>query len=140
MRRDLANNKKVSKVLGLSAKSGTDTEVNGDSIDMQGYDSVMFVLGFGAEGDTLSGSVKVTPRLEESDNDSTWSTVAAEDLHGGDFTEIDEAADADQYYKRGYKGDKRYLRIVLALVGAHTSGTIAGATAIQGHAHAKPVS
>lgn len=119
---------------------------NGDSIDTRGFDSVMLAMAVGASGDTLSSSVKIELELEESDDDSTWTDVADADLlkavsgtNTGTFAVIDDPAEDDAVYITGYRGSKRYVRVVVNLTGTHTNGTPIGGVAVLGHAHVTPV-
>lgn len=141
--RDLAQNLKVTQVLTPATRTA---DANGASVDMQGYDSLMFIANVGVSGDTLSASVKAELELEESDNDSDWTDVADADLidavdgtNDGTFAVIDDPAEDDAVHKVGYRGSKRYVRPVLNLTGAHTNGIPVSISAVQGHAAHKPV-
>lgn len=141
--RDISKNLKVTQVLDPDTVK---TDANGTAVDMQGYDSVMFAAAVGASGDTLSGSVKIELELEESDDNSTFTDVADDDIldavegsNDGCFAVIDDAAEDDAVYKVGYRGTKRYVRPVVNVTGTHTNGTPIGIIAVQGNAHHKPV-
>ena len=122
-----------------------DADKNGETIDTQGYSSLMFAVNVGESGDTLSGSVHVQLEVEESDDDSSWTDVDDADLtnvvdgtNDGTFAKIvlngDQAA-----YLVGYKGSKRYVRVVANFTGTHTNGIPIGAVALLGHAELLPV-
>lgn len=83
-----------------------------------------------------------TVHLEESDNDSDWTDVAAADVVVGGATAaappsgtvgsdwiINGAADDDAAAIFGYLGDKRYIRVAIDLAG-QTTGALA---AVQVH-------
>jgi hypothetical protein len=119
---------------------------NGATIDTRGYDSVMLVAALGATGDTLSGSVKIELEVEHSDDGSSWSDCADADLHKvvtgtntGTFAVIDSNTEDQAVYSTGYRGTKRYVRMVANLTGTHTNGTEIAGVAILGHAHGEPV-
>ena len=121
-------------------------DANGNGIDTRGFDSVMLAASVGASGDTLSGSVKIELELEESDDDTTYTDVADSDLlnavdgtNDGTFAVIDDPAEDDAVYLTGYRGTKRYVRVVVNVTGTHTNGTPIGAVAILGHPHLTPV-
>ena len=136
--RDLHNHIKVTQVLTPSAKTA---DVNGSSVDMQGWEALEFIAVVGAEGDTLSGSVKIELEMEHSMDDSTFTDVADADALGevtgtntGTFAVIDIAAEANLMYKGGYIGANRYVRPVVNLTGTHTNGTVIGIVAVQSNA------
>lgn len=121
-------------------------DANGSAADLQGYDSAEIVAHIGLSGDTLSGSVKMEVEVEHSDDNSSWSDCADADLSStvtgtntGTIAVIDAAADDEQIYKSGYKGNKRYVRVVFNYTGTHTNGLPASAMIIAGHPHQAPV-
>lgn len=126
-------------------------DANGDTIDTQGFDSVALAVAVGQSGDTLSGSLKIELEVEHADDDGTgspdtWEDCADDDLlnfvsgtNNGTFAVIDDAAEDQQVYATGYKGDRRFVRVVANLTGTHTNGTPVGAVAIKGHPHFSPV-
>lgn len=135
--RDLFNNVKVTQVEIPAVKTATATS---DTIDMQGYDSLAVIFNVGNSADTLSGSVYWTLSLTESDDDSSYTAVAASDLHNEEATTvIDAPAEDSLAVKFGYKGNKRYVRAVATATGSHSSGTPIGIVAVQGNPTVAPV-
>lgn len=141
--RDLYSNLGVQ--LALETQTFT-ADGNGNGIDTRGFDSVMLAAAVGISGDTLSGTVMIELEVEESDDDSIYTDVADDDLlnfvagtNGGTFAVVDDAAEDDAVYLTGYRGSKRYVRVVVNVTGTHTNGTPIGAVAILGHAHLTPV-
>jgi len=140
---DLRSNVKVSE---LYAAAAVTSDANSAAVDMQGFESLVIMGVFGAEGDTLSGSVYTQLELEESDDNSTFTDVAAADMLGevgaanGLWTTINVAADASNVYTVAYTGSKRYVRCVINVTGTHSNGTITGIYALQGHPSDAPVS
>lgn len=108
------------------------TEGTGVGVDLRGYDAATVVFNFGISGDTLSGSLKVAPSVEESADNSNWSTVAAGNLVGA-LTEIDDAAEDPAVQVVGYRGSKRYIRAKVTFTGTHTNGMPIAATVIRGY-------
>jgi hypothetical protein len=116
-------------------------DVNGASVDLLGYEGVMFLVSVGQSGDTLSGSVKVELEVEESADDSTFDDAEDADLstsvtgtNPGTFGLIDDAAEDDAVYVTSYKGDgtkKRYVRPVINVTGTHTNGIPIGIVAVR---------
>lgn len=124
--RDLYNNLAVAQSVAPAVQTATAT---GTAVDLLGFNSAMIVINCGA----IAGSGNFTPKLQESDDNSTFTDVAAGDLHGSFVSALAAAT----VYKVGYRGVKRYIRPVLTL----NSGTsiAAGVTVIKGAAASKPV-
>lgn len=102
---------------------------NGTSIDLLGFDSVAFIATTGVR--TASGAFTFT--LEESDDNSTFTAVDADDYQAP----VSGNLAANSTAKIGYRGFKRYVRPVLTK-GSGTS-IFASVIAIKGHAHERPV-
>lgn len=126
--RDLKSNIGAVQAIVPAVKSAT---ANGSTIDLTGYESVAFVVNTGAIVSAGDFSVKV----QESDTTTD-----------GDFADADSAVvaseapatlEADSTYRIGYTGFKQYVRLVIT----KASGTsiAAGAVAILGHPHKRPV-
>lgn len=124
-KRDLYNNIGVSASVVPAVLTATGT---GTGVDTRGFQSVTAVINTGA----IVAAGLFTPKLQESDDNATFTDVAAGDLLGA-FANL--AASAVQ--RVGYKGSKRYVRVVLTYV----SGTsiAAGAVIVLGHAELAPV-
>ncbi|MGV3553090.1 hypothetical protein [Rhizobium sp.] len=127
--RDLANN--LAAVLALSPAVQAAT-VKGVAIDLKGFDSVMFVVNTG----TIASAGSFAATIEESDTttDGDFTPAAADALLGSNLV---NPLTADASFKIGYRGFKRYVRVVLT----KNSGTsiAAGAVAIKGGATRRPV-
>jgi len=136
--KDLANNVKV--IQSIAPVVGT-ADANGTGVDLQGFESAMAVVDTGVEGDTLSSSVKIDFKLEDSDDDSTYSAVTSA-LHvtdgtvdsNGIFLTLDDNAETPQVTSIGYVGGKRYLRVVADFTGTHTNGTPYAVSIVKGSA------
>jgi len=102
--------------------------------DLQGSykNSVTFCIG--ASGDTLSGSVKMTCIIRESDSAASGFTpVDLSDLlyevgtpnpsNGYWEAVIDDNAEDERVIKVSYIGSKRYIRPEVLFTGTHTNGT-----------------
>lgn len=97
---------------------------NGASADLKGYRSAEVIVNSGVDTD---GTHTIT--IQESDDNSTWSAVAAADLRGG-ANAFEPAASSQDL--RGYVGNKRYLRVVLTQT-TTTTGIVSGAVILRGH-------
>lgn len=126
MMRDMKNNLDVVGSLAPAARvNGT---ANGTGVDLKGFNSCMAVFHAGAVTDGVH-----TPKVQESDDDSTYTDVAAADLLGtlAAFT-------ANTVQRIGYIGNKRYIRPVITTTGA-TTGALSNATVVRGNPHVAPV-
>ena len=88
--RDMYHNVLVSQhlspIVATSAKTST-------SIDLQGYNSINVIFNIGLAGDTLSGTVYWTIKLQHSDDDTTYSDLSLSDLNSPYLTiAIDSSA------------------------------------------------
>ena len=134
--KDLANN--ISIIQSIAPVVGT-SDTNGTGVDLQFFESATAVVDTGVEGDTLSTSVKIDFKLEDSDDNSTFTAVTSS-LHvtdgsvdsNGIFLTLDANAETPQVTSIGYVGGKRYLRVVADFTGTHSNGTPIAATIIKG--------
>lgn len=121
---DLKSNADVVQSLVPATRNG---DTNGSGVDLRGYEAAMVVFDTGAITDGTH-----TPSLEESDDDSTYTTVAAADLQGA-FANL--AANSVQ--RVGYSGGNRYIRAQCNSSG--TTGAAYSATIVRGRPHAAPL-
>lgn len=135
--RDLANNVSVAQSLAPAVRTA---DANGDGVDLQGFESATIVVDTGAEGVTLSSSVKIDFILEDSTDDSTYAAVTSNNLvtdgavdSSGIFLTLDANAETPQVTSIGYVGGKRYVRVKADFSGSHSTGTPVAATVIKGH-------
>lgn len=128
-------NFRQARVQSLAPASRT-ADANGTGVDLQGYEGAEIVFDVGAEGVTLSGTDKIALEVEESDDNSTFTDVAAADLIGeesaGVVKTLDENAEAPAIYSVGYIGSKRYVRAVVNYSGTHGTGTVIAAHVVKG--------
>jgi len=124
-----------------------DADTNCTAIDQQGFSSVTHIVNVGAPGVTFSSSVKIDIKLEDSDDNSSFSAVTANtSVTGGTvdsngiFQTINANGDCNKVYAIGYVGGKRYSRVVLDFSGTHSTGTIFGVVGIKGHPLHAPAS
>jgi hypothetical protein len=133
---DLSN--KTSAIVSLTAANRTE-DANGTGVDLTGFESALVIAVVGAEGDTLSGSLKIDLKLEHSDNNSDWTAVAQIDVvdgtiaTGGIFATLDANAEAPAVHQLSYVGGKQYIRVVDDRTGTHTNGTPTAAVVVKGN-------
>ncbi|MEQ1705251.1 MAG: hypothetical protein ABL867_04685 [Rickettsiales bacterium] len=135
--RDLHHNVLVTQHLNPVVSTATKTST---AIDLQGYNGANIIFSIGQSGDTLSGSVYWTLKLQHSDDDSTYSDTAAADLNSPSLTNVVNSSSLDRTsYSFGYQGNKRYLKAVATPTGTHTNGTPIAIVALRGSASYNPV-
>ncbi len=104
-------------------------DTTGAEIDLQGFNSARAVISTGA----IVGAGNFTPKLREcATSGGTYNDVAASDLIGAWPTELA----ANSVYQVGYRGNKRFIRVVVT----YNSGTslIFGANVTKGHPENAP--
>lgn len=124
-----------------------DADVDGESIDLQGYEAALLVAAVGAAGVALSTTDKIEFEVEHADDDGdgapdTWSDVADSDLvnavdgtNDGTFGVVDtDDDDEETTFQTAYVGSKRWIRVVANFSGTHGTGTPISAVAVRGHA------
>jgi hypothetical protein len=135
--RDLYHSVATSQPLNPVTSTATKTS---STIDLQGFNSAMVVFLLGNPGDTLSGAIFWTLKVQHSDDDSSYSDVTTADLNNtAATTVVNSNALANQAYGFGYVGSKRYLKAVATPTGTHTNGTPIGVLAMRASAAYRPV-
>ncbi len=135
--RDLFHNVLVTQHLNPITSSTTRTST---AIDLQGFNAAEVAFAIGQSGDTLSGSVLWTLKLQHSDDDSVYTDTALTDLNNTSLTYVLNATTLDKTtYLFGYQGAKRYLKGVATPTGTHTNGTPIGILAMRSSAAYRPV-
>jgi hypothetical protein len=110
------------------APAARTASANGSGVDLASFASATVAFSVGTITDGTH-----TPKVQESDDNSTFTDVAAADLNGS------LAALASNVNQRiGYRGTKRYIRAVTTIAGATTGGVYAGVV-IRGDARKQPV-
>lgn len=122
---DLYNSISPSASLNPGAKTASTN--NGSSVDLKGYGSATVIVPFGLWSD---GTHKI--QIEESANNSSWSTVSSTEILGSTVS-VSNATDDNTVYSFGYLGDARYLRVSGYVSGSTTSGAVYGGLILRGH-------
>lgn len=117
--KDLKNRLAFAQSVNPAAKTAS---ASGTSSDLAGYNSLVYRWQVGTVTDGTH-----TPSLEESDDDSTYTAVAAADIQGTAAALVSNTAQT-----LGYLGAKRYVRPKTTVATA-TTGGVYGVTAILGH-------
>lgn len=109
--------------------------VTGDSVDLLGFNAAMIVVDIGALGNADNTG---TLDVEESDDDSQYTSVAAGDLDGGALPAINNTKDLATYV-RAYLGTKRYIRVNSSAIAGTTPSAYIHALVIRSRAESIPV-
>jgi hypothetical protein len=126
--RDLYHNIGAVSALAPAVQSAS---INGSAIDLQGFESVAFVVNTGAVTSAGDFSVKVQ------ESDTTTSGDFTDAAAGVVDTNAPETLEADSAYRLGYRGFKRYVRLVATKAGG--TSLALGALAVLGNPHEAPV-
>lgn len=115
------------------------------AIDLKGYNAAEILLAIGVGGITFSGTNKIEFKLTHSDDDSTYTDVTVDDMLGlasvalgGIIKSLVAAHAAAATYRFGYKGGKRYLKLLADFSGTHGTGTPIAAIVLKGHGYNQP--
>ena len=118
-------------------------DVNGGIVDRKDFESIDHVALIGLSADTLSGSVLIDVLLQHGDvanmsdaavvTDANHVRGTMDDLATGRVARIDAPAEDETFHEIGYRGPKRYTRLVLDLTGTHTNGTPVALSCEKGH-------
>lgn len=122
---DIKQTQDVQNSLAPAARTAS---ANGSGVDLANYDSAMVVFVVGTITDGTH-----TPIVQESDDNVTYTAVAAADLNG---TLANLASNVNQ--RIGYNGTRRFVRAASTVAGATTGGVYAGVV-IRGDARKQPV-
>lgn len=145
---DLSNNIGISNSIINAVKT---TGANGSTVDLQGFENATAVVTVGAEGDTLAANLYFTVALQHSDDNSAWSNTTQTDIVNGTiaadgiFLKLDGTTGGNPdttggEWQVGYVGGKRYVRLVLAKSGTHSTGTAMSGVIIKSTPRNAPVS
>lgn len=126
----LSKNDKITQVITPTAGAAGTTDINGTTIDMQGFERVLFILTMGA---IVSGAVTSIKAQQGAASDMS----DAADLAGTKVTIADDD-DEEVFYVEVDKPRERYVRLVVDR--ATQNATVAAAVAIQSGARKAPTS
>lgn len=127
--------------IGAAVLAADNTPTN---LDLQGYDAAEILLDIGIGGITFSGTNKIEFVLTHSDDGTTFVNVTNDDMlgvtgiTGGIIRSLVAAHAAPAVYRYGYKGGRRFLRLLADFSGTHGTGTPIAASILLGHGHDNP--
>lgn len=138
MRRSVYSHVRAVPTLAVAARTATangatvDRALSGASGTNEWFATAMLLVHAGAMTD---GTHDVT--LQDSDDGTTWATVAGKFLQGA-VPSLSGTSD-DKVFEVGYVGHRRYLRAVATVTGATSGGTY-GAVLLLGDPQFAPIS
>lgn len=121
--KDIRSNLELVKTINPAAYTSDQT---GAGVDLSGFNGAMAIVQVGAITDGTH-----TPKLQESDDNSTFTDVVAADLQAGTGAVGLAVATANTTQTVGYKGAMRYIRVYVTSSGA--TGAIYGAQILKGY-------
>lgn len=136
--KDLHSIIEVAELIAAATYSADNTPV---AVDLLGFESAEIALAIGAGGITFTSTNKIEFVLTHSDDNSTYTNVTADDLLGvssvtsGIVKSLDAAHATADVTRFGYRGGKRYLKLLADFSGTHGTGTPIGAVVVKGHPH-----
>ncbi|WP_319577657.1 hypothetical protein [uncultured Desulfobacter sp.] len=117
------------------------------AIDLQGCAGALVSIHIGAGGITFSDTNKVEFKLTHSDDNSSYAAVTVNDVvglssvgTGGIIKSLTAEHATATLTKVGYKGGKRYLKVLADFSGTHGTGTPMAVSVIKGGVDILPVS
>lgn len=139
--KDIHSDLTAVQVIGPGSLTADNTPAN---IDLQGYDAAEILLGIGVGGITFDNTNKIEFKLTHSLDGASFDAVTTDDVLGGAVASggiikaLTAAHAAAAVYRFGYRGSRRYLRLLADFSGTHGSGTPISATVLKGHGHSNP--
>lgn len=116
----------VEAELGLveaTLATGITADQNGPGVDLLGFNGAEVIVYIAANA-SIDGSNYWSLELEESADDSTYTDVAEADMIDpiastttGQFGLIDSTTEDSAFFRVGYRGNLRYIRVVCNITG-----------------------
>jgi len=137
MNHDLISN--VASVMLSAPADHAYTDFYSDILDTKGFESAQLSALIGIlTGVDSSNTLTITAEECDTTVTGSFTTVAAGDLDGA-FTLIDAATEDVVMQSVGYKGTKRYIRLLFNFAGTGISASLIAAFGLLSHARTLPV-
>jgi hypothetical protein len=139
--KDIHSNTRRLVAIGNAVLAADNTPAN---LDLQGYDAAEILLDIGVGGITFTTTNKIEFVLTHSDDGTTFTNVTTDDMlgvtvaSGGIIRSLVAAHAAAAVYRYGYKGGRRFLRLLADFSGTHATGTPIAASVLLAHGHDDP--
>jgi hypothetical protein len=139
--KDIHSNTRRLVAIGNAVLAADNTPAN---LDLQGYDAAEILLDIGVGGITFTTTNKIEFVLTHSDDATTFTNVTTDDMlgvtvaSGGIIRSLVAAHAAAAVYRYGYKGGRRFLRLLADFSGTHATGTPIAASILLAHGHDDP--
>ena len=149
--RDLHSNIGVVQAITPQVVNSGGGPVASGVLDLIGFNSAEFVVGFGSSGEPLTPMVKFDVTLEHADDDEAnpgtvgvYANVDASDVLGAVPTDgvvltVDSVEKSDRAYRVGYIGYRRFLRVTITPSAGNANGTPVSVQLVKGHPSIAPV-
>lgn len=138
------------KIVGVVGPIAATTDQSG-VIDRQGFESLTVIFRIGVGGITFDATNKLDAVMQHSDDNVTFTAVAAADVviilpdgadgavaSGGVVRSLQAAHAAQSTTKVGYIGNKRYIKPLAAYSGTHGTATPVDIVGVLGNGHLMP--
>lgn len=132
---DMYNALTTNSSLKAADQSDPSVPVNGTGVDTANSEECLIIVDAGTLAGT--GTPTITLQIQESDDNVTYTAVAAGDLDGGVLPAI-VAANDETVYKRRYIGTKRYVRVSVTAKGGTTPALPCSAVVVLGGRRKQP--
>lgn len=142
MKKDISTSVSPVQAIGPATLNADNTPA---AIDMGNFDAAVICISVGVGGITFDTTNKVEFKLTHSDDDSTYTAVAQEDVKGatvgtgGIIRSLVAAHAAASLTEVGYHGGKRYLKLLADFSGTHGTGTPISCVVVRGLPRIGPV-
>jgi hypothetical protein len=139
--KDMHSNIALASLIGNEVLDADNTP---DAVDLSGVKSAEILLAIGVGGITFSGVNKIEFVLSHSDDDASYEPVTDIDMLGvseiadGIIMALTEEHAAPANYRYGYKGNRRYLKLLADFSGTHGAGTPIVAFVVKGSLRVVP--
>lgn len=132
--KDMLNAITVKKVIAPISGAGDNTAIVGTVIDHQTYESATYIITTGVLSDA---DATFTVLLEESSDNSTFTSVADADLISTEALAGFQFDDDGEVRTLGYKGTMRYTRLTITPA-TNTGAWLIGVVCVLGHRRILP--
>lgn len=139
--KDLHSKIAIVNVFGPAVLAADNTPA---AIDLQGFNSAVIELAIGVGGITFDATNKIEVKVTHSDDNSSYSPVTDADMLGitgistGIIKSLVAAHAAVETCRYGYKGGKRYLKVLADFTGTHGTGTSLYCSVIKSRGYSNP--